>query len=111
MTATTTFRRHLDNANIPYTKRGDYNTLIRRRKYAYNVHDCYNGLLRVSIPQMLDPSDAVRVITGPEAVMTVTVDDDGIVGHAECGRCGQRVDQSNRYCPWCGARFTDKESK
>ena len=111
MTATSTFRRHLDNASIPYTAHGDYNTVIRRRKHTYSVHDCYNGRLRVSILQMLEPADAMRVIAGPEATMTVTVDDDGIVGHAECGRCGQCVDQHNKYCPWCGARFINKEGQ
>jgi hypothetical protein len=42
------------------------------------------------------------------AHVLTTTDDDG-VGHSECGGCRRTVGEWFKFCPWCGARFTDIE--
>ena len=29
-------------------------------------------------------------------------------GHPECPKCGETTAEKWRYCPWCGAKLTEK---
>lgn len=41
----------------------------------------------------------------------ITMDDDHIIGHAECSKCKRNVEAWVNYCPYCGAKVREKHVK
>ena len=109
MSATSTLRARLSAAGIEYGRLGDYTTYVTSRGYSWTLTDDYDGTLNVHAVAV-SPEVAAEIVGGARGVAHVrsTYDDDG-VGHSECGACGRTVGEWFRYCPWCGARFTEIE--
>ena len=41
----------------------------------------------------------------------ITMDDDHIVGHAECSECKRNIEVWVNYCPYCGAKVRETHVK
>lgn len=104
MTATTTLRRHLEDAGIHHEPRGRYMTAIFVGNVIWHAKDLYDGMLNLTAAGVLSPAQVVETLTGPHATMTSTCNEEGI-GHSECDACGRTVQRYMHFCPWCGARF------
>lgn len=109
MSAADTLRRHLTGMGVPYDVLGSM-TMVHSDGITWAASDLYDGTLRLKVMQPLSPAEVVRIATktqtGPHATMTSTCDEDG-VGNSECDACGRTVGKHFRFCPWCGARFSD----
>ena len=109
MSATSTLRTRLSAAGIEYDTLGHDTTYVTTGGLRWSVVDCHDGTLNVHAVAVL-PEVAEEIVGVARGVAHVcsTYDDDG-VGNSECGACGRTVGEWFRYCPWCGARFTEIE--
>jgi len=103
MTATTTLRRHLDDAGIEYSPIGDGCTSVNVGDVSWHMQDAYDGTLTMRVISRVAPIQALDVI-GRTASVVTDADEDG-VGHSSCSACGRTIRPSYRHCPWCGARL------
>lgn len=105
MTASSTLRRHLEDAEIEYGKLGDYTTRVTHEDISFTFNDCYDGMLTAEIAR-LSPHEMMALVLrvcGRAAKRYVYYGDG--VGHSECSSCGGIVASGHSYCPWCGIRF------
>ena len=109
MSATEALRASLDAAHMDYGILGD-TTYVTSRGYSWTLTDNYNGETVSACVNCLTPDEVMALVT--ECVKTAhvlsTYNDDG-VGHSECGTCGRTIGEWFKYCPGCGARFTEIE--
>jgi hypothetical protein len=112
MSATETLRANLSDAGIEYGRLGDYNTRVAVGGLSWFVDDNLDGTMNAStFVSDMSPNEVMRVITGRETAHVLSTYDDDGVGHSECCGCGRTVGENMRFCPWCGARFTEIERK
>lgn len=107
MSATSDLRLMLDEMGEPYVTSGGYTTLVKNDRFGFTVRDNYSSLrtFAVSLSKMLTIEDVVELVRGRTAKMTSTCDENG-VGSSKCDACGGSVNRHDRFCRWCGARFT-----
>ena len=110
MSATEAMRANLSAAGIEYGCLGEYHTRVHAGGLWWHVEDSLNGTLNATTYDYgMTPDDVMALIMGHETAHVLTVCDDDGVGHSECGGCGRTVAEHMRFCPWCGARFTEIE--
>ena len=110
MSATETLRANLTALGIEYGRLGEYHTRVTVGDLSWLVEDNLDGTMdATTYDNDLTPDEVMRVITGHGTAHVLTVCDDDGVGHSECGECGRTIGESFKYCPWCGARFTEIE--
>jgi hypothetical protein len=109
MTASGTFRQHLDDAGIEYGRLGNYTTRVTHDGMSFTVSDCYDGMLTAEVAR-LSPHEMASLVTRGRrrAAKRHIYYGDG-VGHSECTACGRLVGISHVYCPWCGIEFNETE--
>lgn len=73
----------------------------------------YVSLTNIDLPDQLDISTYTPQFHRGHYVKQVKTvryaRTDGLIGHCECGECGQIVDKVDAYCKSCGAEFTATE--
>ena len=110
MSATDALRDNLTALGIDFGCLGEYNTRVTVGWLSWLVEDNLDGTMdATTYDNDLTPDEVMQVITGRDTTHVLSTYDDDGVGHSECGGCGRTVAEHMRFCPWCGARFTEIE--
>ena len=64
---------------------------------------------KIHATYLFDPSVNVLYVPQEYCYINVTMNDDHIVGHSECSKCGKNVDLFIKFCPHCGAKVKGRK--
>ena len=91
----------LSERGVTCERRSKRHVRYSSRGTRWSVFERHDGSLSVRSDTGMDADGIVRMTTAG----TVSVSGDGVVGHAECSRCGGKISPYDSYCRHCGTEI------